>query len=173
MYAAWIGFAGAVIGGLFTLAGVLITIRYYNIQERRNDTRQDRNGSIVFLRLINLRVNTIRELLKYNEEGRYVAIKGSPIILDEEILLLFKQTQYLSPYLKDEQINELVDFICLLSEFESQRKDCLKASGNYEKEKAEDGIYFTMLGDFRAMLEENAGKCGIESILRELGEKIR
>lgn len=35
MQTAWIGFAGAVIGGLLTLLGVFFTIKYYKKQEKR------------------------------------------------------------------------------------------------------------------------------------------
>lgn len=173
MYAAWIGFAGAVIGGLFTLAGVLITIRYYRIQEKRNDTRRDRNGSSVFLHLINLQVKTIRKVLRQNEKGEYTGIKSSPVILDEEKILLFKQMPYLSSYLKDKQIDELIDFICLLSELESERKDYIKVLGDDKKETVEEGIYLTILGDLRSMLDGSVGKYGVENILKDLEDKIR
>ena len=171
MLDAWIGFAGAIIGGAFTLVGVIITIRYYSRQENRLNKRQDRNGAIVFFRLISLKANDINKILIENESGNGGHIKSSEIISKEEKLFLFDRTQYLTEYLNDGQIDELINFICLLLEFESARQDCIATIGT-GRCQMEMGVYFEILGDLRIKIKGNDMLDGIDNILCELKNKI-
>ena len=91
----WIAFLGGDIRGVFTLAGVLLTLRYYRTQEKRINDDNCRKQVASLYWFLRFKIHTIVAWHKLLEEATakgQISIPHGRLIYSEEQLFLFEKS---------------------------------------------------------------------------------
>lgn len=133
----WIAFLGGYIGGIFTLAGVLLTLHYYRTQEKRMNDDNCRKQVASLYWFLRFKIHTIVAWHKLLEEATAkgeISIPHGRLIYNEEQLFLFEKMQYVQECLTPTDVKELMELYNLFVNIDTMYIDAFDEFMNREKE---------------------------------------
>lgn len=150
---AWIGFAGAVIGGLLTLVGVFLTILYYKSEEKNKAKRMSHLQCEALFWFFEVKGDLLKEWNKLIEDVQdpkeYVSPSGNLVPVGDDIFL-FERIQYLNEALDDAEITSLLEFFARLKTLQEARD----VVDNCKNDQQRDQAYRDMFIPFFDMTKE-------------------
>jgi hypothetical protein len=167
MNEAWIGFIGTIIGGLLTLAGVILTICYYKKQERENNASTIKSEATSLYWFFEFKIETVKswylQVQNATQRGD-VLVPADKVIYGNDYQFLFERIKSMPQYLSEEEIWKLLNFykyLCTLNEICSEAGSFQNDMKRFKEEYS---------NAFKPALERTKNKIDteIEAILKKI-----
>lgn len=124
MQTAWIGFAGAVIGGLLTLLGVFFTIKYYKKQEKRQYQKEIETQSEAIYWFFKAKLDLLNDwnkMFQHAEKNKMHVVPSGELVSNGDAVFLFERLRYVTEWLEDSEISHLIDLLAMLKNLQEGR----------------------------------------------------
>ncbi len=140
----WIGFAGAVIGGLLTLVGVFVTIKYYKEQEKRQHQKEIETQSEAIYWFFKAKLDLLNDWSKMFEHAEKIKMNVVPsgeLVSNGDTIFLFERLRYMTEWLEDSEISHLIDLLAMLKNLQEGRDAVDGCTDLKQKDQAYKGMF--------------------------------
>jgi hypothetical protein len=141
---AWIGFAGAVIGGLLTLVGVFVTIKYYKKQEKCQHQQEIETQGQAIYWFFKAKLDLLDDWSKMFEHAKKIKMNVVPsgeLVSNGDTVFLFERLRYMTEWLEDSEISHLIDLLAMLKNLQEGRDAVDGCTDLKQKDQAYKGMF--------------------------------